>query len=66
LGQRKLGKIDNEFPETRIRRIESMAGELARDIGHSVHEKYRLGYFQAYNNMINELEIRTTNFTSLH
>lgn len=28
--------------------------------------QHRLGYFQACDNMINELEIRTTNFTSLH
>ncbi|KAL4149938.1 hypothetical protein QTP88_003789 [Uroleucon formosanum] len=62
----KMGLLDNEFPETHIRRVKSMAGEVARDIGHSAREKYRLGYFQACDNMINELEIRTTNFTSLH
>jgi len=62
----KMGLLDNEFPETRIRRVKSMAGEVARDIGHSAREKHRSGYFQACDNMINELEIRTTNFTSLH
>jgi len=31
----KMGLLDNEFPETRIRRVKSMAGEVARDIGHS-------------------------------
>jgi len=61
----KLGLLDNEFPETRIRRIMRMAGEVARDIGHSVREKHRLGYFKACDNMINELEIRTTYFMSL-
>ncbi|KAL4131264.1 hypothetical protein QTP88_008601 [Uroleucon formosanum] len=62
----KMGLLDNEFPETHIRRVKSMAGEVARDIGHSAREKHRLGYFQACDNMINELEIKTTNFTSLH
>jgi len=62
----KMGLLDNEFPEKRIRRVKSMAGEVARDIGHSAREKHRLGYFQVCDNMINELEIRTTNCTSLH
>lgn len=43
-----------------------MPDEVERDIGHSVREQHRLGYFQACGNMINELEIRTTNFMSLH
>lgn len=43
-----------------------MHGEVIRDIGHSVREQHRLRYFQACDNMINELQILTANFTSLH
>lgn len=38
----KLGLLDNEFLETRIRRVKCMPGEVARDIGHSIREQHWL------------------------
>lgn len=43
-----------------------MSGETTKDTGLSDREQHILGYFQACDNMINDLGIKNVIFTSLH